>query len=173
TSRLLEVYADLLENYFAIPVLHGTKTESATFAGAEYPLTVERLMHGGQALQSGTTPMFGDGFANAFDITYFGNEGNWHCVHQTSWGMTTRVVGALIMVHGDNRGLVIPPNIAPTQAIIVPVAQHKEGVLDKAYDLRDKLANVIRVDIDGSDHMPGWKFNQSEMKGYPIRIELG
>lgn len=173
TSRMLEVYADLLENYLAIPVLKGTKTDSEKFAGAEYTLTVESLMHDGQALQSGTTHMFGDGFAKAFDIKYLDKEGKEQYVHQTSWGMTTRVVGALIMVHGDNRGLVIPPKIAPTQAIIVPVAQHKEGVLDKAYDLRDKLADVIRVDIDGSDHMPGWKFNQSEMKGYPIRIELG
>ncbi|HLR59230.1 MAG TPA: proline--tRNA ligase [Pseudogracilibacillus sp.] len=173
TLRMLEVYADLLENYLAIPVLKGTKTDSEKFAGAEYTLTVEALMHDGQALQSGTSHMFGDGFAKAFDIKYLDKEGKQQYVHQTSWGMTTRVIGALIMVHGDNRGLVIPPKMAPTQALIVPIAQHKEGVLDKAYDLRDKLADVIRVDIDGSDHMPGWKFNQSEMKGYPVRIELG
>ncbi len=173
TSRMLDVYADVLENYLAIPVLKGTKTESEKFAGADYTLTVETLMHDGQALQSGTSHMFGDGFAKAFDIKYLDKEGKEQYVFQTSWGMTTRVIGALIMVHGDNRGLVIPPKVAPTQALIVPIAQHKEGVLDKAYDLRDKLNNLVRVDIDASDHMPGWKFNQSEMKGYPVRIELG
>ncbi len=173
TSRMLDVYADVLENYLAIPVLKGTKTESEKFAGADYTLTVETLMHDGQALQSGTSHMFGDGFAKAFDIKYLDKEGKEQYVFQTSWGMTTRVIGALIMVHGDNRGLVIPPKVAPTQALIVPIAQHKEGVLDKAYDLRDRLNDLVRVDIDASDHMPGWKFNQSEMKGYPVRIELG
>ena len=173
TSRMLNVYADVLENYLAIPVLKGTKTESEKFAGADYTLTVETLMHDGQALQSGTSHMFGDGFAKAFDIKYLDKEGKEQYVFQTSWGMTTRVIGALIMVHGDNRGLVIPPKVAPTQALIVPIAQHKEGVLDKAYDLRDRLNDLVRVDIDASDHMPGWKFNQSEMKGYPVRIELG
>src|SRR5699024_12597611 len=143
-----------LENYLAIPVLKGTKTDSEKFAGAEYTLTVESLMHDGQALQSGTTHMFGDGFAKAFDIKYLDKEGKEQYVHQTSWGMTTSVVGALIIVHGDNSRLVIPHNIAPTQAIIVPVAQHKEGVLDKAYDLRDILANVIRVAIHGRYHIP-------------------
>lgn len=173
TARMLEVYADVLENHLAIPVLKGIKTESEKFAGAEYTLTVETLMHDGQALQSGTSHLFGDGFAKAFDIKYLDKEGKEQYVHQTSWGMTTRVIGALIMVHGDNRGLVIPPKVAPTQALIVPIAQHKEGVLDKAYDLRDSLKDTVRVDIDASDHMPGWKFNQSEMKGYPVRIELG
>lgn len=173
TARMLEVYADVLENHLAIPVLKGTKTDSEKFAGADYTLTVETLMHDGQALQSGTSHMFGDGFAKAFDIKYLDKAGEEQYVHQTSWGMTTRVIGALIMVHGDNRGLVIPPKVAPTQALIVPIAQHKEGVLDKAYDLRDSLKDIVRVDIDASDHMPGWKFNQSEMKGYPVRIELG
>src|SRR5699024_10465795 len=114
-----------------------------------------------------------DGFARAFDITYLDKEGKSQYVHQTSWGITTRLIGALIMVHGDNRGLVIPPRIAPTQAMIVPIAQHKEGDLDKAYDLHDKLDNVARVDIDASDIMPGWKFNECEMKGYPVRVEIG
>ena len=159
---MLNVYADVLENYLAIPVLKGTKTESEKFAGADYTLTVETLMHDGQALQSGTSHMFGDGFAKAFDIKYLDKEGKEQYVFQTSWGMTTRVIGALIMVHGDNRGLVIPPKVAPTQALIVPIAQHKEGVLDKAYDLRDRLNDLVRVDIDASDHMPGWKFNQSK-----------
>jgi len=173
TARMLEVYADVVENYLAIPVLKGRKTESEKFAGAEYTLTIETLMHDGQALQAGTSHLFGDGFARAFDITYLDKEGKSQYVHQTSWGITTRLIGALIMVHGDNRGLVIPPRIAPTQAMIVPIAQHKEGVLDKAYDLRDKLANVARVDIDASDKMPGWKFNECEMKGYPVRVEIG
>lgn len=173
TDRMLELYATVLEDYMAIPVLKGKKTDSEKFAGAEYTLTIESLMHDGQALQSGTSHLFGDGFAKVFDITYLDKEGKSQYVHQTSWGVTTRLIGALIMVHGDNRGLVIPPRIAPTQALIVPIAQHKEGVLDKAYDLRDSLKDLVRVDIDASDNMPGWKFNQSEMKGYPVRIEIG
>ncbi|HLS34799.1 MAG TPA: proline--tRNA ligase [Bacillota bacterium] len=173
TDRMLEVYADLLENYLAIPVLKGRKTESEKFAGAEYTLTVETLMHDGRALQAGTSHLFGTGFAEAFDIKYLDKEGKEQYVHQTSWGVTTRLIGALIMVHGDNRGLVIPPKIAPTQVMIVPVAQHREGVLDKAYDVREEISKYARVDIDASDHMPGWKFNESEMKGYPVRLEIG
>ncbi|MEJ8778039.1 proline--tRNA ligase [Pseudogracilibacillus sp. ICA-222130] len=173
TDRMLEVYADVVENYLAIPVLKGRKTESEKFAGAEYTLTIETLMHDGKALQAGTSHLFGDGFSRAFDITYLDKEGKQQYVHQTSWGITTRLIGALIMVHGDNRGLVIPPKIAPKQVMIVPIAQHKEGVLDRAYDLRDQLAKIARVDIDASDKMPGWKFNECEMKGYPIRVEIG
>ncbi|TQS76474.1 proline--tRNA ligase [Ornithinibacillus gellani] len=173
TNRMLEMYADVVENELAIPVLRGKKTEKEKFAGAKYTLTIETLMHDGRALQSGTSHHFGSGFAEAFDITYLDKNGKQQYVHQTSWGITTRIIGALIMVHGDNRGLVIPPRIAPTQAMIVPIAQHKEGVLDKAYDLRDKLKNLIRVDIDASDKMPGWKFNEYEMKGIPVRIEMG
>ena len=173
TDKMLNVYADVVENYLAIPVIKGRKTESEKFAGANYTLTIECLMHDGKALQAGTSHLFGTGFAEAFDIQYLDKEGKQQYVHQTSWGITTRLIGALIMVHGDNRGLVIPPRIAPTQAMIVPIAQHKEGVLDKAYDLRDQLSEIIRVDIDASDKMPGWKFNECEMKGYPVRIELG
>src|SRR5690625_4735632 len=143
------------------------------FAGAEYTLTIESMMHDGRALQSGTSHYLGTGFAEAFDIQYLDKEGKQQYVHQTSWGVSTRIMGALIMVHGDNRGLVVPPRIAPTQAIIIPIAQHKEGVLDEAYALRDRLKEIIRVDIDASDKMPGWKFNEAEMKGYPIRIEIG
>ncbi|MFC2947825.1 proline--tRNA ligase [Virgibacillus sediminis] len=172
-NRMLEVYADVVENYLAIPVLKGKKTEKEKFAGAKYTLTIESLMHDGKALQSGTSHHFGSGFAEAFDISYLDENGEQQHVHQTSWGITTRLIGALIMVHGDNRGLVIPPRIAPTQAMIVPIAQHKEGVLDKAYDLRDRLKHLARVDIDGSDKMPGWKFNEYEMKGIPVRIEMG
>lgn len=173
TMKMLEVYADVVENYLAVPVYKGQKTESEKFAGAEYTLTIEALMHDGKALQSATSHNFGDGFAKAFDITYLDKEGKSQFVHQTSWGLSTRIMGALIMVHGDNRGLVVPPKIAPTQAMIIPIAQHKEGVLDKAYDLRDQLKDIVRVDIDASDKMPGWKFNEYEMKGIPVRIEMG
>lgn len=173
TNRMLEIYAKLAEEYLAIPVLKGKKTDKEKFAGAEFTLTIEAMMHDGKALQSGTSHNFGTGFAEAFDITYLDKEGKSQFVHQTSWGVSTRIMGAIIMVHGDDRGLVVPPRIAPTQAMIVPIAQHKEGVLDKAYDLRDQLKEIIRVDIDASDNMPGWKFNESEMKGYPVRIEIG
>src|SRR5690625_1353492 len=173
TDKMLNVYADLLENDLAIPVLKGRKTEKEKFAGAEYTLTVETLMHDGRALQAGTSHLFGTGFAEAFDIKYLDKEGKQQYVHQTSWGVTTRLIGALIMVHGDNRGLVIPPRIAPSQVLIVPIAQHKEGDLDKAYELKDQISKYARVDIDASDHMPGWKFNESEMKGYPVRLEIG
>jgi len=173
TRQMLDVYADVAENYLAIPVFKGTKTEKEKFAGAEYTLTIEALMHDGRALQSGTSHYLGTGFAEAFDIEYLDKDGKQQHVHQTSWGMSTRIMGALIMVHGDNRGLVVPPRIAPTQAMIVPIAQHKEGVLDKAYELRDQLKDLVRVDIDASDKMPGWKFNEYEMKGIPVRIEMG
>src|SRR5699024_8916034 len=173
TEKMLNVYADICENYLAMPVLKGKKTEKEKFAGAEYTLTIESLMHDGRALQAGTSHHFGTGFADVFDIRYLDENGDQQLVHQTSWGITTRLIGALIMVHGDNRGLVIPPRIAPIQAMIVPIAQHKEGVLDKAYDLRDQLAQTCRVDMDASDKMPGWKFNECEMKGYPVRIEIG
>lgn len=172
-DRMFDVYIDVVENYLAIPVLRGRKTEKEKFAGAKYTLTMEALMHDGKALQSGTSHHLGTGFAENFDITYLDENGESQYVNQTSWGVTTRLIGGLIMVHGDNRGLVVPPKIAPTQAMIVPIAQHKEGVLDKAYDLRDKLKNIVRVDMDGSDKMPGWKFNEYEMKGIPVRIEVG
>ncbi|HAM82255.1 proline--tRNA ligase [Ornithinibacillus bavariensis] len=173
TDRMLNVYADLVEHYLAIPVLRGRKTDKEKFAGAKYTLTIEALMHDGKALQSGTSHHFGTGFAEAFNITYLDENGKSQFVHQTSWGVSTRIMGALIMVHGDNRGLVVPPRIAPIQAMIVPIAQHKEGVLDKAYELRDQLRSLVRVDIDASDKMPGWKFNEYEMKGIPVRIEMG
>lgn len=171
--QMLDVYADVCENFLAVPVLKGRKTESEKFAGAEYTLTIEAMMHDGRALQSGTSHYLGTGFAEAFDIQYLDKEGKQQYVHQTSWGVSTRIMGALIMVHGDNRGLVVPPRVAPVQAMIVPIAQHKEGVLDKAYALRDELTKIARVDIDASDKMPGWKFNEAEMKGYPVRIEIG
>lgn len=173
TRKMFDVYTDVVENYLAVPVIRGTKTEKEKFAGAKYTLTIEALMHDGKALQSGTSHHLGTGFAESFDITYLDENGESQYVHTTSWGITTRLMGALIMVHGDNRGLVVPPRIAPTQAMIVPVAQHKEGVLDHAYDLRDKLKDVVRVGIDASDKKPGWKFNEYEMQGIPVRIEVG
>ncbi|MGD6896991.1 proline--tRNA ligase [Bacillus infantis] len=173
TTKMLDVYADLCENVLAIPVLKGRKTEKEKFAGAKFTYTIESLMHDGKALQTGTSHHLGDGFAKAFGIQYSDREGELQPVHQTSWGLTTRVIGAMIMVHGDNRGLIIPPRIAPTQLMIVPVAQHKEGVLDFCYELKEKLGKSFRVGIDSSDKKPGWKFNEYEMKGIPLRLEAG
>lgn len=173
TKRMLEVYADVCENVLAIPVVKGQKTEKEKFAGAKFTYTIESLMHDGKALQSGTSHHLGDGFAKAFGIQFTDQEGNLQYVQQTSWGFTTRIIGAMIMVHGDNRGLVIPPKVAPTQVMIVPIAAHKEGVLDFAYELKDKLSKKVRVGIDASDKKPGWKFNEYEMKGIPLRLEVG
>ncbi|OIK15601.1 proline--tRNA ligase [Bacillus sp. MUM 116] len=173
TTKMLNVYADICENILAIPVLKGQKTEKEKFAGAKFTYTIESLMHDGKALQSGTSHHLGTGFAEAFGIQYTDQEGKLQHVHQTSWGFTTRIIGALIMVHGDDRGLVIPPKAAPTQVMIVPIAQHKEGVLDFAYDLKESLSTIARVGIDASDKKPGWKFNEYEMKGIPVRLEVG
>jgi prolyl-tRNA synthetase len=173
TKKMLEVYAELCESVLAIPVIKGQKTEKEKFAGAKFTYTIESLMHDGKALQSGTSHHLGDGFAKAFGIQFTDKEGNLQHVQQTSWGFTTRIIGAMIMVHGDNRGLVIPPKVAPTQVIIVPVAQHKEGVLDFAYDLKQSLSKIARIDIDASDKKPGWKYNEYEMKGIPLRLEVG
>ena len=169
---MLDVYADFVEQVLAIPVIKGQKTEKEKFAGAEATYTIEALMHDGKALQSGTSHNFGDGFAKAFGIQYTDKENKLQYVHQTSWGMTTRLIGAIIMVHGDDRGLVLPPMIAPTQVIVLPIAQHKEGVLEKAYELRDRLS-AFRVKIDDSDNKPGWKFAEAEMRGIPVRVEIG
>lgn len=173
TTRMLNVYASLCEDILAIPVLKGQKTEKEKFAGAKFTYTIESLMHDGKALQTATSHHLGDGFAKAFGIQYLDKDGNQQYVHQTSWGFTTRVIGALIMVHGDDRGLILPPKVAPTQVMIVPIAQHKEGVLDFAYDLKDKLSKLVRVNMDASDKKPGWKFNEYEMKGIPLRLEVG
>ncbi|RHW38067.1 proline--tRNA ligase [Neobacillus notoginsengisoli] len=173
TKRMLDVYADVLENVLAIPVIKGQKTEKEKFAGAKFTYTVESLMHDGKALQSATSHHLGDGFAKAFGIQYLDREGKLQYVHQTSWGFTTRVIGAMIMVHGDDRGLIMPPKTAPTQVMIVPVAQHKEGVLDFAYKLKKQLSASFRTGIDASDKKPGWKYNEYEMKGVPVRLEAG
>ncbi|GAA0321862.1 proline--tRNA ligase [Bacillus carboniphilus] len=173
TTRMLEVYARVCEDLLAIPVVKGQKTEKEKFAGAKFTYTIESLMHDGKALQTATSHHLGTGFAKAFGIQYLDKDGNQQYVHQTSWGFTTRVIGALIMVHGDDRGLKIPPKVAPTQVMIVPIAQHKEGVLDFAYDLKESLSKLVRIDIDASDKKPGWKFNEYEMKGIPVRLEVG
>ncbi|UAL47823.1 proline--tRNA ligase [Sutcliffiella horikoshii] len=173
TVKMLNVYAEICEDILAIPVIKGQKTEKEKFAGAKYTYTIESLMHDGKALQSATSHHLGDGFAKAFGIQFLNREGKQEYVQQTSWGFTTRIIGAMIMVHGDDRGLVVPPRIAPTQVMIVPIAQHKEGVLDFAYDLKEKLATSLRVGIDASDKKPGWKFNEYEMKGIPLRLEAG
>ena len=174
TERMLNVYADFCREALAMPVLKGKKTESDKFAGAVSTYAIEALMHDGKALQAGTSHYFGDGFAKAFDIQYTDKDNQRVYPHQTSWGVTTRLIGALIMTHGDNSGLVIPPAVAPVQAVIIPIAQHKEGVLDKAAELRDRLAAAgVRVKLDDSDNSPGWKFSEYEMKGVPVRIEIG
>ena len=174
TLQQLEVYADVCENYMAMPVIRGNKTEKEKFAGAVNTYTIECMMHDHKALQSGTSHYFGQGFAEQFDITFTDKDNKLKHPHQTSWGMSTRVIGGIIMTHGDNNGLVLPPAIAPIQVIVVPVAQHKEGVIDKATELYEKLkAAGVRAKIDVSDNSLGWKCAQYEMKGVPLRIELG
>lgn len=173
TIQMLNVYAAFCEEVLAIPVIKGRKTEKEKFAGAEATYTIEALMHDGKALQSGTSHNFGDGFAKAFGIQFTDKDNTLKYVHQTSWGMTTRMIGAIIMVHGDNSGLVLPPAVAPTQIVIVPIQQKKEGVLEKAWELRDRLQSGFRVKVDDSDKSPGWKFSEAEMRGIPVRIEVG
>ncbi len=173
TIRMLNVYAEFCENVLAIPVVKGQKTEKEKFAGANATYTIEALMHNGIALQSGTSHNFGDGFAKAFEIQYTDRENQLQYVHQTSWGMTTRLIGALIMVHGDDSGLVLPPKVAPVQVAVLPIAQHKEGVLETASGICARLSNFIRVKMDDSDKSPGWKFSEYEMKGVPVRLEIG
>lgn len=172
TIRMLNVYADFCEKYLAIPVVKGQKTDKEKFAGAVATYTIESLMHDGKALQSGTSHNFGDGFAKAFGIEFTGKDNKLTNVHQTSWGVSTRLIGAIIMVHGDDSGLVLPPNIAPIQVALIPIAQHKEGVLEKCREVKEMLSDFT-VTLDDSDKSPGWKFAEHEMKGVPLRIELG
>ena len=174
TERMLNCYADFSEKSLCIPVVRGQKTESDKFAGAVSTYAIEAMMHDGKALQAGTSHYFGDGFARAFGIQFASKDNKLEYPHQTSWGMTTRLIGAIIMTHGDNNGLVLPPAVAPVQAVIVPIAQFKEGVLEKAAEIRDKLKALgIRVKLDDSDNSPGWKFAEHEMRGVPVRIEIG
>ncbi len=174
TLDMLAVYAEFYENALAIPVLRGMKSESEKFAGAVNTYTVEAMMHDGKALQAGTSHYLGDGFAKAFGIQYTDKDNELRYVHQTSWGISSRSIGGLIMVHGDDDGLVLPPAVAPVQVVVIPVAQHKEGVLEAARDLADRLeGDGFRVLLDDSDRMPGWKFSEHEMKGVPLRLEIG
>lgn len=174
TIQMLNVYADFCEEYLAIPVIKGRKTDKEKFAGAEATYTIEALMHDGKALQSGTSHNFGDGFAKAFGIQYADKDNSLKYCHQTSWGMSTRIIGGIIMVHGDDSGLVLPPRIAPTQIMVIPIQQKKEGVLEKAADIKDRLIRAgWKVKMDDSDKSPGFKFAEQEMRGIPIRIEIG
>ena len=174
TKLMLQVYADLCREDLAIPTIMGQKTEKEKFAGAKHTYTIEALMHDGRALQSGTSHNFGDGFARAFGMQFTDKDNTLQYVHQTSWGLSTRIIGALIMVHGDNSGLVLPPRIAPMQVMIVPIRQDAEGVLDKAQELKKTLAEAgIRISLDDTDKSPGWKFAEQEMRGIPLRLELG
>lgn len=173
TIQMLNLYAKFCEEVLAIPVIKGRKTDKEKFAGAEATYTIEALMHDGKALQSGTSHNFGDGFARAFGIQYADKDNTLKYVHQTSWGMTTRLIGAIIMVHGDDSGLVLPPKVAPVQAVVIPIQQKKEGILDKAYEMKKTLSSRFRVKVDDTDKSPGWKFSEAEMRGIPVRVEIG
>ncbi len=173
TERMLNIYADVCEKNFAMPMVKGQKTEKEKFAGAEATYTIEAMMHDGKALQSGTSHYFGDGFAKAFGVQFTGRDNQLHTPFETSWGVTTRLIGAIIMTHGDNNGLVLPPDVAPIQVVIVPAAQHKEGVLEAANAIKDRLAGFCRVKLDDSENSAGWKFDEYEMKGVPLRLEIG
>ncbi len=173
TIQMLNVYSDFCEQVLAMPVIKGQKTEKEKFAGAVATYTIEALMHDGKALQSGTSHNFGDGFARAYDVQYTDKENKLQYVHQTSWGVTTRLIGAIIMVHGDDNGLRLPPLVAPTQVMIVPIQQKKDGVLEAADSLCERLSDVARVKVDKTDKSPGFKFAESEMRGIPVRIEIG
>ncbi len=174
TVQMLNVYADFFEKDLGMPVLKGQKTDKEKFAGALATYTVEALMHDGKALQGGTSHNFGDGFAKAFDIQYLDKDNTLKYCHQTSWGVSTRIIGGIIMTHGDDSGLVLPPAVAPIQAVVIPVQQHKEGVLEAAAKIADTLkAAGVRVKVDDSEQSPGWKFSEYEMKGVPLRIEIG
>ncbi len=173
TIQMLNIYAEVAESCLAMPVVKGQKTEKERFAGAEATYTIEALMHDGKALQSGTSHYFGDGFSKAFEVQFTDKENKIGHPYQTSWGTTTRLIGAVIMTHGDDSGLVLPPAIAPIQTVVIPIASHKAGVTEKATEVYERLKAVCRAKIDLSEQSPGWKFAEYEMKGVPLRIELG
>ncbi|MBR7136799.1 MAG: proline--tRNA ligase [Clostridia bacterium] len=173
TLQMLKCYEDFYRETLAIPAVTGRKTDKEKFAGAVETYTIEPMMHNGVALQGGTSHYFGDGFARAFEITFSDRNNQLRYPHQTSWGVSTRMIGAVIMTHGDDNGLILPPAIAPIQVMILPIASHKPGVLDKAEELRKRLAASFRVSLDASDNSAGWKFSQCEMKGIPLRLEIG
>ncbi|MBO6133336.1 MAG: proline--tRNA ligase [Lachnospiraceae bacterium] len=172
TIQMLNVYADMCEEFLAIPTIKGQKTDKEKFAGAVSTYTMEAMMHDGKALQSGTSHNFGDGFARAYDIKFAGRDNELTYPHQTSWGLSTRIIGAVIMVHGDDNGLVLPPKLAPTQVVIIPIQQKKAGVMEAAARLKEELSG-LRVKVDDSDKSPGFKFAEQEMRGFPLRVEIG
>ena len=174
TLKMLGVYKEFAENCLAIPVITGRKTEKEKFAGAVATFGMEAMMKDGKSLQAGTSHYLGQNFAKAFDIKYLDKDGVQKYVYTSSWGVSTRLIGALIMAHGDGRGLVIPPVVAPVQVVIVPIAVKKAGVLEKCAEVKAALEKAgVRVVLDDTDNSPGWKFNEWEMKGVPLRIELG
>lgn len=174
TLKMLEVYREFAENVLAIPVFCGRKSEREKFAGAAATYSIEAMMQDGRALQAGTSHNLGQHFAKVFDVKFLDKDGSHKYAWQTSWGTSTRMIGAIVMVHGDERGLVLPPKVAPIQVVILPIAAHKEGVLDKAYELKARLeAAGIRVKVDDRDQSAGWKFNEWEMRGVPMRMEVG
>lgn len=173
TMRMIDIYREICEDWLAIPVVVGQKSEKEKFAGAYATYTIEALMHDGQALQSGTSHNLGDHFAKAFGMKFLSREEKEEYAYSTSWGVSTRLIGGLIMVHGDDYGLKMPPRVAPTQVVIIPIAMHKEGVLEAASKIKEDLKG-LRVELDDdASQRPGWKFNQWEMKGVPVRIEIG
>lgn len=173
TLKILDIYRDFYAEILAIPAVTGQKTEKEKFAGAVSTYTIEPMMHNGVALQGGTTHYFGDGFAKSFDIMFTGRDNSKQYPHQTSWGVSTRMIGAIIMVHGDDNGLVMPPRVAPIQVAMLPIAMHKEGVVEAITALKERLEDKFRVKLDVSDNSPGWKFSQYEMLGVPLRLEMG
>ncbi len=174
TMKMLGVYKEFAENCLAIPVITGRKTEKEKFAGAVATYGMEAMMKDGKSLQAGTSHYLGQNFAKAFDIKFLDKDGVQKLVYTSSWGVSTRLIGALIMAHGDNRGLVLPPVVAPEQVVIVPIASKKPGVLEKCEEVKTALEQAgVRVILDNTDNSPGWKFNEWEMKGVPLRIELG
>ena len=174
TVQMLNVYADFFEKDLGIPVIKGQKTDKEKFAGAEATYTVEALMHDGKALQGGTSHNFGNGFAKAFNIQFLDSDNQLKYAYETSWGVSTRIIGGIIMTHGDDSGLVLPPSVAPIQVVVIPVQQHKEGVIEKANEIADLLKSAgYRVKVDASEQSPGWKFSEYEMKGVPLRVEIG
>lgn len=174
TLQMLNIYADIVENFLAIPVLKGIKTEKEKFAGADETYTIETMTYDGKALQSGTSHYFGQNFTKPFNVMFQNREGMNEYAYQTSWGISTRLIGAIIMAHGDNRGLKLPPKVAPIQIVIVPIGSNKEEVKDKSNELYNLLKKDFRVELDLRDNLtPGFKFNEWEMKGVPLRIEIG
>ena len=174
TLQMLNIFADIAENLLAIPVIKGIKTESEKFAGADETYTIEAMTYDGKALQSGTSHYFGQNFTKPFNVVFQNREGKQEYAYQTSWGISTRLIGALIMAHGDNRGLKLPPRVAPIQVVLVPVAMHKEGVKEKAQEIFEELKNKYRIELDDREKVsPGYKFNDWEMRGVPLRIEMG